>query len=411
MGQFGAQRMGGVALSAGGTVPQVFNTMPAGHIARLYLEIDFKLKSTGSSFTLSVSTAGSAASETTDDMDILLNLLFSSLSLYWNAEQAAFTGLTPARLRTVLGLMNQRDFAGTMTNGATVPASGGTAAAFSVVVCIPLTLINYFQDGNIFGAGSQALKDGRIEYTAGSTLTPNATLANGTAAVTALAVSLVAEEGAGSENDLGNLWNAQNISSVPTVWDFDDALRVALLDTSPVSTNAVSAYNVGPFSLVTPAIFGSKYQQERLTAGGYDVTARCTPLIWIEPQRQFAEFEALLGRALHIDAVSGVNSLSLVDIRMIPPSPVTIQKVAQRAGAGGPVTVSHPTPKSLPAGSSVSASLTALLPARVTPGGPTPGARGTQAPRATPAAVASATAQRGAFMNRIGSLLRVNRGS
>jgi hypothetical protein len=366
-GQFGAGKMGGVALSAGGTVSQDFRNVPKGAISRLMLTVSMGLKSSAGAFAAVVGTGGSATSEGTDDIDLLMNACFSLLALYWDASTLAFA-LTPAQLRTVFGLLNQRDLDGTLVNGSSVPTSAGAATTYKIVLPIPVSLDTYFEDGGLFANGSHRLSEGRLDYTCTSSLTPSVVLANGTAVVSGLSVSIDAETGAGTEADVGMTWSVKRLANLPTSYELDDALRLAILDTTPVNTNAASSYNVAEYELQAPSTLGAFYQAQRLRSGGYDITARCTPLDWIRQSTKFLDLNGRLNRRNKLEAVSGVSSLTVYDIQAKPAPATAVQSVSQKVGAGGPVTIVHPSPASLPPGTQVPAHLATFLPSRISPG-------------------------------------------
>lgn len=368
MAQYGGGRMGGVALAAGGTVVQNFLNMPVGPVEALILTISVALKSSAAAFAAVVSTSGSASAEGIDDMDLILNALFTLLTM--NVDPSTPVGtLTPAQWRTILGLLNQRDIYSTFTNGVSVPISSGSATTFKFMVRLPISLQQYFVDGGIFRNGSQRMKAGDIQYTMASSLTPTVVCANGSAVVQAgMSVAIEPEFGAGSEADIGMTWNVKRLSSLPTSYDLGEGMRLAILDTTAVASSAVSSFQVGNYNLWQPSSFGAKYAAERLAAGGYDITARCTPLVWIEPNRKFMEFLAMLGAANKIDAVSGVSSLTVYDVRAIGAAPDQVARVATQVGGGGPTTQAAPTPASLPPGTAIPAALQGFLPTRILPG-------------------------------------------
>lgn len=412
-GQFGGGKLGGVALSAGAMVPQDFRALPHTSIRDLVLSVNFSVRNAANSTTnLSISTGSSAASEGTDDLDLIMNAIFTTLTVYWDPQNMAFA-LTPAQLRTILGLFNQRDFAGAiqgLSAANAVPASSSSAKATSVVIDIPISLKKFFEDGDIFKSGSRRLNDGSIQYTAGASLTPAVVCANATINVTAVSVNLYALAGAGDENDVGNLWKVERKASLPTIYEFDPRPRLCMLDTAPASTNAVSSYNIGPFGLVDPTTLQGKYQMEQLPAGGFDITARCTPLFYPDKWRKFLDFQAVLGEVTKIEAISGVSTLTLYDIIMIPPTQEAVQSVAQRAGAGGPVNLEHPTPSSLPPGTAVPPALVHALPTRITP--PSGGSSGGSVHRAAnPAAAAARQSTLQSIGAQFGQLFRASKKS
>lgn len=365
MKQFGGGRLGGVALSAGGLVEQNFLNMPVGPIALLYLIFAFSLKSSGSSFTLVIDTGSSAAAEGTDDMDLLLNALMTTLTIY--ADPQSLQGaMSLPQWRTVLGLFNIRDFDGSLTNGSTVPSSGSSATAFTVAVPIPYDLSNYFFDGSVFHQGSTRLSLGEFDYTSGASLTPSVVCANGTAVVSAYSISVFAQAGRGTEHDVGAVWQVKRLLNLPTVYDFDVGERLGMLMTTPASTNGASAVNVGPYELWTPAQFQAQYQSEQLWQGsGFDITARCTPILWIARNRRLQDFLSSLGESIRVDVVSGLSALSVYDIKALPASPDLVQQVSTKVGAGGPVSTATLSP---PSGQNVPSAIQPLANQRILPG-------------------------------------------
>lgn len=410
VGQFGGGKLGGVALSNSAMVPQDFRAMPHVSVRDLLLTVNFSARNNAAATTtLVISTGASAASEGTDDLDLIMNALFTNLTLWWDEETMAFS-LTPAQLRTILGLFNQRDFAGaisalTVTNA--VPASGSSAKATSVVIDIPVALKKYFEDGDIFKQGARRLSGGSIQYNCGGNVqgTTAVVCANATVNITAVSVNVYALAGSGSENDVGNLWKVERKAGLPTVYEFDDRPRLAMLDTTVAASNAVSSYNIGPYGLVDPTTLQAKYQMDMLTAGGFDITARCTPLIVMDRWRKFLDFQSMLGEVTKIEAISGVSSLTLYDVLAIPPTAQAVQTVAQRVGSGGAVHVEHPTPASLPPGTAIPAALAASLPIRVQPAGAASGG-GSVHNAATPAAAAQRVVQNQGVASRVHQLLR-----
>lgn len=373
-GQFGGGKVGGPALTNSTMVPQDFRSFPPGSLRDILVTINLSVRNNANATTqLSISTGASAASEGTDDLDLIANALFTTLTMNWDTETQAFS-LTPAQLRTVLGLFNIRDFAGaiqglTATNS--VPASASSVKATNIVIDIPVSLKKYFEDGDIFKNGSVRMRDGNLQYTGGATVTGTTAVvcANATINVTAVSINVYVVLGSGSEGDVGHVWKVERKAGVQTIYKFDPRLRIALLDVTPVTSNVVSAYNVGPLGLLDPVSAGAKYQMDKLPANsGFDITARCTPLIYLENNRKFLDMQAMLGSITGIEAVSGVSSLTLIDITDVPPTPQAVATVSQVVGAGGAVSIQYPTPSSLPPGSNIPGALGSHLPQRILPG-------------------------------------------
>lgn len=387
--QFGGGNMGGVNLVASNDATQDFRNTPKGPIDYFLLTIGFSLLSTGAAFALVVDTEGSAAAEGVDDLDLILNAVFLRLTMLWDPGHQAFA-LTPAQLRTILGLFNQRDFLGTMDNADQVPVSTGSATAFSIVLKIPVALIDYFDDGNIFRNGSTRLSTGSMIYSCKSSLTPNVVLANGTAAVSGMSVSMAGFNGAGSEHDVGMTWTVKRPANLPTQYAMAEGIRLAVLDSNPVDTSAVTNWVVAGYAqLLTPAQLGARYQGNRLRAGGFDITKRATPLLYVERERQFHDWLGHKGRDLEINAVSGVSSLTVYDVLAISPPPAVVADVSREAGKGGPVTIVRPTPATIQPGTPIPPALQDLVPFRIQPGRLSDGGTGQAQKTQGPADVAS----------------------
>lgn len=368
--QYGGQRMGGVPLVAGGQVTQNFNALPKGAIETIYLTFQFNGISTAAAFPAVVTTGPTGAAEGVDDLDLVINGVFARWNLFWTAADQCGT-LTPAQWRTVFGYLNQRDFGGTFVNAVSVPAAGGAATTFQITIPIPVSLIRLFEDGGVFRNGSLRLQEGQIDYVGNASITPTIVLSGGSIVISAPSISLTAETGPGSESDIGPLYRVDRPAGLPTVYDLPPATRLGVLESQPVPTSTVTNWNVNGYALWTPAEFGVQYQSQRLYAGGYDITQRVTPLIWVEQHRKLHEFAPHMNQALHYDAVAGVATVTLYDIKVITPLPSEAERVSIATGGGAGVSIERPTPASLPPGSKVPSFLAPLLPIRFRPGGKT----------------------------------------
>jgi hypothetical protein len=365
-GQFGGSRIGGVALSANGMTPQPFTSIPTGPLGALQLLITFGLISSGSSFALVVDTGGSAAAEGTDDLDLLLGAIFGKHSLF--ADTATMQGNEVfSRWRTFLGSVNVRDFVGNLLTGSTVPASNASAKTFQVIVQFPWDLRDQFVDGAMFHQGSTRISQGRFEFNVGTTLTPTVVLANGTAVVSGLSVQTFPKACGGTENDIAPTWQMTSPTGIQTVYAFDATQRLFVaLQSLPSSVGLTLPIDIGPYERTPAGQFAAYYQAEQLVYGGFDITQRCTPLLYVGRTRRFQDFLANLGDQLSIDAAStNLSTLSLIDVKMLPTSPSTVQQVGQVIGAGGAVSSATIAP---PSGQAVPAALGSLAPTRIIPG-------------------------------------------
>lgn len=412
MSQNGGGKIGSVSLVASGEVSQSLQSCPKGPIAALLVSIGFSIKNNtgaGAAFDLVVSTEGSAAAEGTDDMDLILNTIITRLAYFMDPSTLVGT-LTLPQWRTVLGLLNRRDLGGTLVNGADAAANASSALPYTVVMRIPISLAQHFMDGNIFQNGSERIKTGELRYTGGANVTnPTVVLAGGTGLLSAISVSVSVETGAGTENDIGNAWSVSRQSGYATRVELDSRPRIALLDTTPAASNAATAVNVGEFSLQSPALLAARFQMGRLALGGFDITARCTPYQWWEPERVLMDFLTSMGKPVVLESISGVTSFSLYDVVMVPPPPVEVERIGNLVGGGGPLTLSHPTPRSLPPGSPVPAALTALLPIRPMAGRLSDGGTGALEKKSGPKDAAVGVMQKQAAGIRAGRLANLFR--
>lgn len=366
MGQYGGGKLGGVALQAGGMVPLPFTAMPSGPIAALLLILTFSLVSSGAGFNLTVDTGSSAASEGTDDTDILINSLLPNLQLYSDPATSQANFGTQA-WRTWLGFANVHDFEGTFANGVAIPATGNSAKALSIAMVIPYSMHNSIFDGEAFHQGSTRLKTGRLEFTAGASLTPSPVLVNGTAVVSNFAVNVFPIAGAGTENDVGALWSVTRPANTQTIYDLDPADYVFVaLQSLLASIGSGKPILIGPFENWSPDAFIAKYQADQLTAGGYDITARCTPLLTMDRHRRFGDMVATSGQVIHADlSNTSLTSGSWIFGKLISPSPALLQDLAQKVGAGGAVSIAPIRP---PSGLAVPQLLGHIAPQRLVPG-------------------------------------------
>jgi len=401
--QLGGQSLGSFALAAGGQIVLPFYPMPDGHVDVMYLTIGFSAKSSAAAFAAVVSTGTSAASEGTDDLDLILNALFPGHSMYYDASTDMFVNHSSAQARTLLGLTQVRDFAGNFTNGVSIPISSGSATAFNVVIAIPISLRRMFAHGKIFGQGSARLKTGRYQLLVGASLSPSVVLANGTAAISAVTATMYVKNGIGTPGDIGPTLNCTRVLSQPTVPLLDSQIRLALLDILPAGTNATTAYNINDLLLVTPAVLQAEYQDNQFVLGNaFDVTARCTPLLWTPYDRNLLDFTAVTQQKNFVQATSGVTSISYYDITMRPTTSAVATHVATQIGGGGSVALSHPSP--LPPGTQIPSGLAALFPTRISSGAQAP-AGSTKA--AAPTAAGNAANAKTSAMQRVQSLLKL----
>lgn len=392
--QYGGGWMGGISLQANGSNPQNFRNISPGPVSRFLLEIDVSLKSSAAAFALVVDTGQSAAGEGVDDLDLLLNGIFSRWIWWWDGMIQAFN-LTPAQLRTQLGVFNKRDFVGSIINGASVPISSGSATAFKILIWVPVALDNLFLDGNMFISGSKRLEDGQVQYNVGASLTPSIVLANGTAAVSGVGVDLKTEGGAGTEGDVGNTWVIDRLLGLPTTFQFDNRPIILLADILASSANGGTSITAQDFTNWSPSAFQAFFQQLTMPYGaGFDASARATYYLFPGPNAKASDLVARFAKgAPRLQIAAGVSSISVTQVSMEGVKPEIVQSVSHKVGGGGDVALIHITPHASPSGSKVPDAVAAFLPLRIVAKSEAPA--GAQTVSAAGAATKANTNQRG----------------
>ena len=366
---FGGTRMSTSTLTASGLSQAHLRDLSEGYVDHFNVHITMGLvQSTAGGGFSAVVTAG--ATEGTDDMDLLLNGLFSSMSLYWEAGNVAYNGLTPAQLRTALVLFNRRDLEGTFINGAAIPTGGGSATSYRITLPIPVSLRNYFEDGDIFGSGTHRMYDGRFDFNVGTSLTPTIALHSGSAVVSSLAVNIGVAYGDGDASDTGPTWRVRRPGNLKYIGEkFPACTRIGLLDMTANASTDVTAYSFLGYRTVTPADFASRWQADRQRdGGGYDLSARCVPLIFPSPGTKLLDFTNVTGAEWTRDVISTDAAATIMDVWAVDPDPVTFQTVASKTAHGGATTTTVIRPHSFSQGDSVPTHLAGLVKYRARPG-------------------------------------------
>ena len=360
---FGGTRMSTTNLAASGLSQAHLRDLSEGYVDHFNVHITMGLvQSTSGGGFNAVVTAG--ATEGTDDLDLLLNGLFSSMSLYWEAGNVAYNGLTPAQLRTALILFNRRDLEGTFVNGSTIPTGGGGAAtAFRVTLPIPVSLRNYFMDGDITGSGTHRMYDGRFDFNVGSSLTPSIVLHGGTAVVSSLAVNIGVAYGDGDASDTGPTWRVRRPGNLKYIGEkFPQATRIGLLDMTANAATDVTAYSFLGYRTVAPADFASRWQADRQRdGGGYDLSARCVPLIFPAPNAKLLDFTNVAEAEWTWDVITTDSAATIMDIWLVNPDPSTFQTVSTKTGHGGATTTTVIRPPSFGQGDSIPTHLAGMV--------------------------------------------------
>ena len=384
----GTSRLAGPALQAGAVSQVQLRDLDPGYVDCLRIHVAFGLvdhANPGAPFALAVS---NGAAEGVDDCDLLLNGLFTNLSLYWESGNVAFNGLTPAQLRTWLIAANRRDIEGTLTNARQVPAHAGPALAIRATLTIPVSLRQYFDDGDVTGRGSHSLESGRIEFLSTASLTPAIVLTNGTADVSGLSVTIGVQYGDGDASDCGATWRVRRILGLKAQSErFVAATRIFMADVLTSATNTATAYSFLGFRNASPADLGSRFQSDRLQdGGGYDLTTRCTPLLFPSKKTQIADFANVASASFVWDVITPAATIGVYEAWLVDRDPSVAAAVAATIGKGGSVSHQAIYPRSIPTGGTIPGHLANIVKIRMAQG------RGAGALSSSPVALATAVA-------------------
>ena len=371
---FGTVNIGGARLQApalvAGSMAQVnLRDMDPGYVDCFYVHLGYGLLSTGAAFNASVS---SGAAEGADDLDKLLNAFFSSTSLYWESGNVAWNGLTPAQLRTALILFNRKDLLGTFINGVSVPISSGAATTFRTTLRIPVSLAAYFTAGDVFGSGTDRMVDGRFEFNVGPSLTPTVVLANGSAVVSGLQLTMEVQYSDGDRSDTGPTWRIRRPANLKATGEkFPAATRIGLFDMTANAATHVTAYSFLGYRNTSVAAMFSRFQSERLNdGGGYDLTARGIPLIFAGKDSQLVDFSNVAEAEWTWDVITSDSALTVMEIWSVGADSATASAVATKVagGAGAPVTVNTIRSNGQAPGQALPSTLAGMVKTRATPG-------------------------------------------
>ena len=405
--QFGGNRMGGVALPASGDVVQNFQNMPRGPIDQLFLHLTVTGKSSAGAFAAKVDTGSSASAEGTDDIDLLLAGIFTSMTLFWEPENLC-AQLSFPQWRTILGNFNKRDFGGTLVNGLSLTATGGANTAYHIEIPIPVSLRKYFFDGAMTTNGSERLKNGQLTFSIKAS-TGSVALTNGTFVVSSVSEEIKVHHGAGDAGDIGPSWRCNRTLGYATTYELPPCSggRLFLADILPLGSATATNITIDDFTNMTPLDFVTEYQATKLILGGYDVTARCTPYIYLPDDARFDDLTSHVNKPIRWDMI-GPTSVGIYDVQMIAASGTAFHNVATSVGGGGQVSEQNPSVASLGVGSVIHPALAALAPKRIRPMG-APGVA-----RATPAFAAAngdirKTAAGSSKATMLGKFLKKNR--
>lgn len=183
-----------------------------GPVELFKLKFLFSLLSTGAAFALSIDTGINAGSEGGDDADVLLATLLTNWVADLTQDEQTFSE-TGVQVRTLLGLLNTRDFAGSfMVNPVNVPVSTGSAQQYSLEINVPVALDQYVPWGGISTLGTQYLRNGFMQLSAGN-LGATLAFAHGNAVLSAVTPSCEAALGVGESGDCGLRWVARRTSA------------------------------------------------------------------------------------------------------------------------------------------------------------------------------------------------------
>jgi hypothetical protein len=395
--------IGSVAIAGAGQFERDFRTVVEGNIHYVTIRINFSA-SAGAATTFVVN----ASPEGSDDVDKVLGNgvtgLFGNTSLRLDGQNWLWQNLNFQQLRTLFGaLLNGADFGGTIFSGATLAMA---ATAYRLEINVPFTLEQYFVDGNIAAQGSERIRAGTFQVVnlAPATIASVGSTPQTLTITSPAAVTLESIGGVGDPHQVGPTFHAERTLNFPNKAELAMAPRLFLADVTPVATNPVgeNGYTITGqerFDLVGASFLGNRYKMTRLMQGGYDITARCTPLQFLRPGMQLLELPTPSAPTI---AAPSATTLGFYDVQFVPRGEAITQRVAQLAGAGGNVNAVHPSPRSMSPGQQVPAAAGPYLPVVFT-------ARPIAGPgttKTTPVQAGRQTANRNNLLNSINAMLR-----
>jgi hypothetical protein len=365
----GNSRLAGPALVAGNASEVDLRDVDPGYIDCFRVRMNFTLCDTvnpGAGFAAVVL---NGAAEGVDDTDRLLNAMYQNLSLYWESGNVAYNGLTPAQLRSMLIAMNRRDLEGNFVNGSLIPVHAAPAA-FSITLSVPVSLRQFFDDGDVFGSGSHRMESGRFEFFSAATLTPTVVLANGSADVGGQSITISVQYGDGDASDMGATWRARRVLGLKAQSErFVGATRIFMADVLPVAANTNTAYSFLQYRNTSPRDFADRFQSERLNdGGGYDLTARLTPLLFPSKRSTLDDFTNVASASFVWDVTGPNVNLGIYEIWAVDRDARVAAEVNATVGKGGNTNATHIYPRSIPEGGNIPAHMANLVKIRVRQG-------------------------------------------
>ena len=366
----GTGNVNSLALAGKGPVTTKLDTTPPGVIDALILHLDFSLISAGATFNLDVDpTLGEGG----DDLDALMNALFSSMSYFLDGATIVFDGFTPAQWRTEVLKKTLLDIeflsgGGVAANGFAVPVSTGVAAPMYIDIPIPLALpAERIADGALFAQGSDRVRKGTLitNYQAPA----SAALKNGTADISAVAAYVYAVGHVGDPGQIGHSYRVERLLNERNPFSVPPGVRIDLWDESPVWTNAVPAqgYSVRgqeDLVLIGPKALAERYRRDICPAGGgvaFAAASRGTPLISMPRGSRAGDMPAASPATVSAVGVASFNARQTYVVQA--PSMVVADVAATAAGGNSaPVATVHPALPSVQPGQAITADAKAWLP-------------------------------------------------
>lgn len=345
-----------------------------GPVELFKLKFLFSLLSTGAAFALSIDTGINAGSEGGDDADVLLATLLTNWVADLTQDEQTFSE-TGVQVRTLLGLLNTRDFAGSfMVNPVNVPVSTGSAQQYSLEINVPVALDQYVPWGGISTLGTQYLRNGFMQLSAGN-LGATLAFAHGNAVLSAVTPSCEAALGVGESGDCGLRWVARRTSATLQFEPERFDMPLFFGSTSAPAASSTETYTWAfNRQQVDPLFLQDEFRRRRgQDAQFYDVSNRITPIDFRGIRESFFDQVATKTQRNSISVVNPNSStLPYLQVGLRAAGPIALSRVSRAIGNGGPTHTRRRAPHGVPPGMRVPEILASALPVRVRPGvGPT----------------------------------------
>lgn len=370
----GARALGGPVVATGNQQKLFDGITIEGEAHAVDLIVSGKLLSTGAAFNASNPSGSSKAARGADDVDKVLDGIFTNISLRLDEKRYLFQNELASRIRTAISALTARDVqvTGALVDGTSIPISTGTALAFTVRIPAPLSLRDDLMelDGDAYKQGTEALKKGgffpNILATSG-----NIVLVNGTAVLSALALDTeIHIDPAGDRFYSGPSYKvetrATGVSEV-TKETLKRAKRLLLI---------VDSTTGGPYTqhgdverdTQSQASVADEFNRNRRRLGGDNTSARGTVVIFPRRGLTLAEMD-LTPTQVYLKDTSA-NNITTIDITHEPVDEEVAARVkgaAVIANKGAAVSVKRPTPPSAAGSNAVHTQNASILGRHITP--------------------------------------------